>query len=134
MTEESVRSDIVSNLHKTKRWSKSTAEVGKEANFCCEYCHLDLLSSPEHYKLWQVDHIVPLSKGGEATDPKNLALDCKTCNWDWKGRWNPAEGFEGLDRKTLIERVRTYVKDKRAKTEKELEDCEIIFGQKTRPV
>ena len=91
------------------------------------------MSSPESYKLWQVDHIVPLSDGGEAASLENLALACKTCNWDWKGRWNPADGSKDLTRNELIERVRNRVTEKRAKTEKEIEeDCMIIFGQRAR--
>lgn len=29
-----------------------------------------------------IDHITPISEGGHATDPKNLQVVCKTCNFE----------------------------------------------------
>ena len=125
-----LRPDVVAQLVATGKWSKGTAILGEQALYCCEYCGRNLLHCPECYKLWQVDHIIPVCKGGEKDDPANKAIACKTCNWDWKGCWDPSRGEKGLDRKVLIERIRAYVRERRERTNRELaEACEIIFGK-----
>jgi 5-methylcytosine-specific restriction endonuclease McrA len=51
-------------------------QVRQRANFLCEYCHA---SEKWQYVPFTVDHVIPLSKGGEnSTD--NLALACFHCN------------------------------------------------------
>jgi 5-methylcytosine-specific restriction endonuclease McrA len=50
------------------------AEVLKTKMTRCEYCDTKLNKSN-----FSVDHMVPLSKGGDTND-KNLAYCCKTCN------------------------------------------------------
>jgi len=55
------------------------ALVAERAAHRCEYCRAPevIFNVP-----FEVDHIVPLSKGGE-DDPTNLALACRACNL-WK--------------------------------------------------
>jgi hypothetical protein len=43
-------------------------------NFRCAYCNQQL-----NQKVWELDHIEPISKGGLNT-PNNLAPSCKKCN------------------------------------------------------
>lgn len=50
--------------------------VAERAEHACEYCR-----APEAVFnfLFEVDHVVPTSKGG-TTDLENLALSCRACN------------------------------------------------------
>ena len=132
--EPRIRPDVVAQLVETGKWSEETAILGELAHYCCEYCGRYLLHCPECYKQWQVDHIVPVCKGGAKDGPANKAIACRTCNCDWKGCWDPSRGEKGLDRKVLIQRVRAYVLERQERTNRELaEACEIIFGKATSP-
>ena len=124
-----VRDEVVVRLVATGKWAKVTAELGERAKYRCEYCDLDLLATPEHYKMWQVDHIVPTSCGGDPADFNNLAITCNTCNWDWKRDWNPRTAVgSNATRAELIEAVRDHIRGPRARTEKELEIIREIVG------
>ena len=46
----------------------------KRSDFRCYYC-----SEPINSKLWHLEHITPLSKGG-LNNSLNIASSCKTCN------------------------------------------------------
>jgi len=48
----------------------------RRAHFRCEYCLTPEIVSPV---LFEIDHIIPLSKGG-TSEPENLALACGGCN------------------------------------------------------
>ena len=52
------------------------ALIIQRAYGCCEYCRTPLDFSPESF---EVEHIVPLSKGG-TNELENLALSCGGCN------------------------------------------------------
>jgi len=105
---------IIELLVKTRKWDENNVILGIRADFKCEYCDRDLLASVNDYKEWQVDHIIPLSKGG-ADFNENKAVCCRTCNVNVKGKWNPATKVEGeKTRDTLINATREYVKVKRA--------------------
>lgn len=114
---------IVNALVATKKWSAETAALGVSASFKCEYCDRDLLESPDAYKLWQVDHIAPLSKGGsDIVD--NKAIACRQCNMDFKRNWDPRTVISGngqTTRETLVVAVRTYVRGRREITQTELQ-------------
>lgn len=88
--------EIVSVLVEKFGWSETSARLGIQARFRCEYCGRDLLASVDDYDAWQVDHILPQSKGGP-DDFENLAVSCKTCNF-MKRNVVP----EGLDRHARI--------------------------------
>jgi hypothetical protein len=53
--------------------------VAERAAHRCEYCHAPeiIFNTP-----FEIDHIVPLSKGG-ADEPMNFSLACRACNL-WK--------------------------------------------------
>ncbi|HFE67476.1 MAG TPA: HNH endonuclease [Chloroflexi bacterium] len=51
-------------------------QVRQRANFLCEYCHT---AERWQYVPFTVDHVIPLSQGGE-DNFSNLALACFHCN------------------------------------------------------
>lgn len=115
------RDHVIEGLVKTGKWSFESAMISERAGHKCEYCGLDFLASPENYKQWQKDHIVPVSKGGDDRSPDNLAVSCKTCNVDFKSRWDPREyAGESAGRSSLIEAVRKYISERKAKTQEEV--------------
>ncbi len=119
---------IVRKLLATQKWSEETARLAYRARYKCEYCGLDLLSSPDIYRLWQVDHIVPKSKGGSDAI-SNKATACMPCNIYFKRKWNPRNNVgPKATRKQLILAVQQYVREKKAETEKELIEVHQIVG------
>lgn len=102
--------EIVSALVEKGGWSETAARRGLRANFKCEYCNRDLLASVNDHKAWQEDHIVPVSKGGGKDDDENIAVSCRTCNVNIKGKWDPRTVCgENSSREELINAVREYV-------------------------
>ena len=101
--------DTIKQLVATGKWGENTAWLSERAGHKCEYCGLDFFASVANYKSFQVDHIIPTSKGG-SDDNDNRAVACKTCNVDLKSRWNPATVCDSTDRDTLIEVVRDYIR------------------------
>jgi len=69
------------------------AQVRRRANFLCEYCHASELWQ---YVRFTVDHVIPLTQGGEE-GIGNLALACFHCN---RRKSNHVIGFDaqsGID-------------------------------------
>lgn len=105
-----IPSAVVNNLVSTKRWSLGTATAFVRANHRCEYCSFDFLESVEALKQMEVDHIVPLSKGGEPADLANLAIACRHCNFHLKRRWDPRSvAGEAATRDDLLAAVRAHI-------------------------
>ncbi|MBL8618279.1 MAG: HNH endonuclease [Deltaproteobacteria bacterium] len=102
-------SDVVQRLVATGKWSEETAWLSERAGHRCEYCGLDLFASVANYKSFQVDHIVPVSKGGDPNSRDNKAVACRTCNFNLKSRWNPRDACTSDDRDALIAAVRAYI-------------------------
>jgi hypothetical protein len=103
-------SDVVQRLVATGKWSEETAWLSERAGHRCEYCGLDLFASVANYKSFQVDHIVPVSKGGDPNSRDNKAVACRTCNFNLKSRWNPRNVCGSDERDVLIAAVREYIK------------------------
>ena len=100
-------------------WSAEQARIGIRADFRCEYCGRDLLESVNSYYSWHRDHIVPQSQGGSSR-LNNRALACRTCNFNLKRRWDPrTTAGKKAGRGELIKTVQRYVRDTRARIERE---------------
>jgi 5-methylcytosine-specific restriction endonuclease McrA len=111
---------IISDLVSTGKWSEEAAHYGIRAGFKCEYCDRDLLASVNDYKEWQEDHIIPSHAGGKYKS-ENIAVACRTCNVNIKGKWNPAEVCKkGASRDELIQATRVYIQKRRAEMLKEV--------------
>jgi 5-methylcytosine-specific restriction endonuclease McrA len=113
-------SDVIKRLVATGKWSEGTARLSERAGHRCEYCGLDFFASVVNYKSIQVDHIVPVSKGGDPDSIDNKALACRTCNFDLKSRWNPKDACSSDDRDALIAAVREYIKGREQHYDKEV--------------
>ncbi len=118
---------IINELVKTGKWGRAQAERGVRANFKCEYCDKDLLTSVENFKEWQEDHIIPSSKCGN-DDDSNIAVSCRTCNVNVKSRWNPLDVVpDNHSREDLIKAVREYVTKRRTELLAEVSDFRKII-------
>lgn len=116
MTEQ----ELIQVLVAEHGWSEVAVRMGIRAGFHCEYCDRDLLKSVDDYDTWQVDHIVPLSKGGSETEFENLAVACKPCNFI-KRHWEPADSRDlPFDRTKRIEVVRELIKQRRERKHNDL--------------
>jgi 5-methylcytosine-specific restriction endonuclease McrA len=124
-----IRDDVVLALVATGKWSVPTARVSERAGHRCEYCDLDLLSTPEAYKLFEIDHIVPLSSGGHPTDLENLALSRRHCNVCYKRRWDPRRATSSTaSRAELVAAARKHIAEVRATVISDLDRMRQIIG------
>ena len=56
-------------------WQKVRRRVLNRDQWTCHYCGKKLFNSDA-----TVDHLVPLSRGGERLDANNLVAACRSCN------------------------------------------------------
>jgi 5-methylcytosine-specific restriction endonuclease McrA len=118
---------VVEKLVATTKWGRELARLAVRANFCCEYCGLDFLLTPDNYKLFHVDHIVPLSGGGKIADFDNLAAACNPCNFSFKRRYDPrTKAGENANRQDLINAAWEHIKQKKKNTDQELNTLRAI--------
>ena len=75
--------------------------VASRANERCEYCQYPEQFSPSSF---QVEHIVPRSRGG-LTEPNNLALACSHCNAHKATRENGTDPLTGTDVRLFNPRI-----------------------------
>ncbi len=123
------KDEVIRQLVATGRWGKSevAARRGYRANFHCEYCGRDLLSSVDNYKAWNEEHIIPKKSGGKENDDNNIAVACDTCN-RLKGRWNPSLVCgPKASREELIKAAREYIESKRTGALQEIVDFRRII-------
>ena len=107
-------------------WSGEALDLGIAAEFCCEYCHRDLLATIYDYDSWQTDHIVPVARGG-SDDPRNHALACKTCNF-LKRHSVPSAAVDPLtDRKAAIVAIREMLVERRNAKQAHLDKVRDLF-------
>jgi hypothetical protein len=135
-----VREDVIQALVATGKWIEGVARIAERARYKCEYCGLDLLQSVQAYKQFQIDHIVPKKKIADPDNYYNVALACRHCNWDLKGRWDPRNGvdaasleaLEALEpaarRLRLIEVVKARVPEMSSGFARDLEETRRITG------
>lgn len=71
------------HLYNSKRWKRiRRALFASQKPFpVCASCGVDL-----RYFRWEVDHVKPISKGGDFWDPDNLQLLCRHCHIQKSGR------------------------------------------------
>jgi hypothetical protein len=111
---------IVQGLLGTGKWSREAAQAGVRAGFKCEYCGLDFYASPENYKQFEVEHIVPLHNEG-SVDFDNIAVACRTCNVCFKNRWDPRSAAgQNATRAELITAAKRYIRERKQITEKQI--------------
>ena len=124
-----IREDVVARLLATGKWWPETTKVAERAGYQCEYCGLDLLGSIESYKLFEIDHIVPVSKGGARADIDNLALACRHCNYHFKRSWDPRKiTGENATRCQFIAAAKKYIEERKQLLTSELEEVRRIVG------
>lgn len=113
------RDTIISELVTKHRWAREQIELSERDGHRCRYCDRDLLTSVDNFRQWSIDHIVPVSRGGDPKDRKNLALACWTCNI-FKRQWNPREVTASNDREALIDATRKFLAGMRGSLEDRL--------------
>lgn len=126
-----MNNEISEALVSKLKWSTVSAELGLSANFRCEYCGLDFLSSVENYKQWQIDHILPASIYPEKiNDPENKALACRTCNFDLKKNWDVSKVVSSnASRIDKIKAIQKYLFIKRSEALIEITNVRKIISQ-----
>lgn len=120
---------VVKKLVATGTWSEQAAFLAERAGYKCEYCDLKFFESAVNYKQWQEDHLEPKSaKGGDHID--NLVASCRTCNVDFKARWNPREHTSPTaTRAELILAVRAHIAERKKMVEAEIAEYREITEQ-----
>lgn len=111
-------------------WSEEAAKLGIRSNFRCEYCGCNLLESVDNYKSWQKDHIIPISRGGDEKDFDNIALSCRTCNFNLKGDWDPSTDVKtNASRDELINSIKRKIEKQRDKVLSEILEIRKLIHQ-----
>jgi len=87
------------------------ATHGFNQGFKCIYCDRDFLASYDAFHSFELDHIVPQSRGGENTE-ENTAACCRTCN-SLKSSYLPT----GNSRVERIANARNHVNERRLQRE-----------------
>jgi len=125
-----MRESVIAALVATKKWSEGTARIFERAGHKCEYCGFDFLASVDALKLMEVDHIIPLSKGGDPANLENLAIACRHCNFYLKRNWDPRSALNSSPhpREDLIAAVRQHVEKLRKVRESWLNEVRQIVG------
>lgn len=79
------------------KWMQFRFDFLNSQRLQCAYCNKGKLQiyTQDHERLATVDHIWPLSKGGNRYDPTNLCIACEPCN-SRKGNKFPIEFFMGV--------------------------------------
>jgi hypothetical protein len=106
MTSAEARNELIRN----HGWAGTTVDIWMQANGCCEYCGVNLLSSSDRYfDGSHIDHIVP----DGSNDPDNFALACVACN-RIKRRFDPSrKDAPSQTRKELLDAARSYILQRR---------------------
>jgi len=116
-------SQVFEDLQRLFRFGEWNAKRGLESGFRCEYCNRDLLASFNDYDSWQIDHVIPSSKGG-IHEYDNMAVSCKTCNF-LKRDYLPT----GETRNERLADARRHVQELREMREDELSQIrELVRG------
>lgn len=68
------------NLYQTPRWRNLRLELLDEAGWRCQECGA--------CRRFEIDHVVPWSRGGDFWDRSNLRVLCKGCHFSKTGKEN----------------------------------------------
>src|SRR5690606_42079744 len=68
---------VVEELQMVFRFGEWNAKRGLQTGGRCEYCGRDLLASFNDYDSWQIDRVMPSSKGGRH-EYETIAVGCTT--------------------------------------------------------
>jgi 5-methylcytosine-specific restriction endonuclease McrA len=122
------REKIINELMVMHRWSRDQIEISELDGHRCRYCDKDLLGNVDDFREWSIDHLVPISRGGDAKDRGNLVLACWTCNII-KRQWDPRTVTAAGDREAFIEATRKFLAAKRENLRQRLdEQRELLLG------
>ena len=80
-------SRVIPFIHKGRLWLKFrnrfVREKQRTEGLICHYCKSELcwndFGKPKNKRV-TIDHVIPLSKGGDKWNKKNLVIACETCN------------------------------------------------------
>ena len=86
-------------------------EVYLKDRYRCVYCGRDMLSDFDSWMSLEIDHLIPVSKGGDDSLDNRVAT-CHVCN-RLKGQSVP-EGYETMSRDQLMVALRQMVLQRRA--------------------
>jgi len=64
----------------TSKWRRTRKRIFSRDGMVCAYCGTDCSENPT------IDHVRPVSKGGEIYDESNLVVACVSCNSSKKDR------------------------------------------------
>jgi len=122
--------DLSRRIEDEMGWGMWVIDIAVRAKFRCEYCDRDLLASADAYKEWQHDHIIP-KRVKEDDGPNNMALSCRACNVNFKGKWDPSYDLpDNASRAELIRAARAYVAKKRTVAfEEVIKVRRIVYGE-----
>jgi len=100
-------------------WDPTTLDLALETRFRCAYCEKDFFASVDDYYSLEVEHIVPISKGGPDS-PENKTVVCSTCNF-LKSGWDPrSETGDNASRSAMLEAAKQYVAQRRTEMEEKV--------------
>jgi len=124
VTEKEWRQETKSLNRKLGKEYELFTAVGLRADYKCEYCGIDVLSSAQAYRGAAWDHILPRECYGHLDTFANKALVCASCH-SLKGRidpgetgrdsWKDKDDLTDEERAMLIQRVRALLEPMRQK-------------------
>lgn len=118
--QQELHDQITATLYEKYRTGEWHARRGLEQDFRCAYCELDYLGTYNDYRSAELDHITPLSAGGEHAF-ENIAVCCRTCNL-LKSTYVP----NGKNRTEQILDTREHIQTLRARHEAELNEVRML--------
>jgi hypothetical protein len=117
---EEIESDLSGNTEHPRRTQKVIDRGSKPLSwyretfirdgYKCVYCDKDVKSQFDDWMSIEVDHIIPVAKGG-SHNLGNRGTSCNVCN-SLKHSYSP-ENFESMSREELLADIRKYIRGKR---------------------
>ena len=98
---------MVHRTNKPLKWYRDTYIKDK---YQCVYCDKDLTERFDDWMSIQVDHLIPLSKGG-SDKLDNRVTSCNICN-SIKHSYLP-DDYGNLSKEKLLNKIKIYILDKR---------------------